>query len=183
MWGTLAATTCREPLAKPSQRVLLVHGAGAGAFGACTALHQTLHYRALHHLHHMTRDLPALGRGWGIGVGWGMNQHFQNLFLPPAKGQYETKPRSQGPQNPCRLSKPTSPTHDKFFGEKLAGEAEGEGHPAWNARQPDRALFIPPALLVRDPTQRYPTPAEDADGQNMDPPMDRTPPLSILCLL
>ena len=135
--------------------------------GACGALQPAAPDIAPLCLHHMTRDLPALGRGWGIGVGCRMNQHFGNLFHPPAKGQYETKPKSHGAQNPCRLSKPNLATHDKFFGEKYGNWQEGRSSSSGTS-----GCLIEHSLSRRRCScvipQRYPTPAEDADGQNMD---------------
>ena len=103
---------------------------------------------------------------------------FSEPFPPPvkapAKGQYETKLKSQGVQNPCQLSKLLNPTHDKFFGEKNGNWQEGRSSSSGTS-----GCLIEHSLSRRACScvipQRYPTPAEDADGQNMDPPMASPP--------
>ena len=178
MWGTLA-TSCREPLAKPSQRV------ESGAFGAwCTAAPDIALLCSPPPSPHDSR-LAGLGARVGDRGGVEDESTFWEPFPPrPAKGQYETKLKSQGPQNPGRLSKPSPPTHDKFFGEKYGNWQEAGGKVIQHGTS---GCLIEHSLSRRRCScvipERYPTPAEDADGQNMDPPMVRTPPLSILCLL
>ena len=112
-------------------------------------------------------DSRLAGLGARVGDRGGVVEDESTFWKPfpprvkaPAKGQYETKLKSQGLHNPCRLSKrrpaQPNPTDDKFFGEKNGNWQEGGGKviQQWlDVRLPDRALFIPPALLVRDPTE------------------------------
>ena len=67
-----------------------------------------------------------------------------------------------------------NPTHDKFFGEKNGNWQEGRSSSSGTS-----GCLIEHSLSRRACScvipQRYPTPAEDADGQNMDPPMASPP--------
>ena len=130
--------------------------------GACGALQPAAPDIAPLCLHHMTRDLPALGRGWGIGVGWGMNQHFGNPSLSPvkapAKGQYETRLKS--PAVPLSIVITTQLKSNSRMTNALVRKTAwigscrgGKVIQQWNVRLPDRALFIPLELLVRDATE------------------------------
>ena len=164
MWATLAS--CREPLAKPT--IGVVHGACGALLAAPDFAPLCSAPRAPPH------DSRLAGLGARVGDRGGVVEDESTFWKPfpprvkaPAKGQYETKLKSQGPQNPCRLSKPNLATHDKFFGEKYGNWQEGRSSSSGTS-----GCLIEHSLSRRRCScvipQRYPTPAEDADGQNMD---------------
>ena len=101
-------------------------------------LHQTLHYCPLPPPP-SPHDSRLAGLGAQVGDRGGVEDEstFWEPSPPPAKGQYETKPKSQGAQKPCRLSKPNpTPRMTNSLVRKMAigslwGRSSSSGMSGW----------------------------------------------------